>query len=225
MGAAPFDLRAAMLALNHPSGGVHVHARPLRPGSDAAPYADQLSRSRFCLVARGAGLHSYRLSEAVSCGCVPLVLADGWVMPLEVSDGSSSLPGGPEHASPYATPMELLLPMWPPLYSAKVNATPTALHAAAASEALWPPLRGTGWEEHFVPTASTPRQVAVTVGPYYLRLSEADWWAAEQVAQWAASGGLLDKLAARLPVAWRVVFEDPVRAGLLAAARRPPPRV
>lgn len=198
---------------------------PRSRGSDAAPFAAQLSSSRFCLVARGAGLHSYRLSEAVSCGCVPLVVADGWVMPLEVTDGLSSGPARSHQRASAPAPIEALLPLWPRPRLAVVNATPSTVHVAAAAEALWPALRGTGWEEHFVPSASKPRPVAVTVGPYYLRLREADWWAAERVAMWAERSGVLRTLAARLPVAWLVVFEDPVRGALLAAARRPPPPV
>ncbi|KAA0154579.1 hypothetical protein FNF27_02308 [Cafeteria roenbergensis] len=41
--------------------------------------------------------------------------------------------------------------------------------------------------------------------------------------RWAEQGGLLPGLAARVQAAWRVVFADPVRAALLAAAGRPPP--
>lgn len=42
-----------------------------------------LADSKFLLVPRGYGLHSYRLWEALHAGAVPVVLADGWVLPFE----------------------------------------------------------------------------------------------------------------------------------------------
>mmetsp|Transcript_45618 Transcript_45618/g.114791 ORF Transcript_45618/g.114791 Transcript_45618/m.114791 type:complete len:404 (-) Transcript_45618:63-1274(-) len=49
----------------------------------ATPYADLLASSQFALVIKGNGLHSYRLLEALSCGCIPVIIADNFVLPLE----------------------------------------------------------------------------------------------------------------------------------------------
>lgn len=48
----------------------------------ALTYPELLSSSVFALVPRGGGLHSYRFVETLSCGAVPVVLADDWEMPL-----------------------------------------------------------------------------------------------------------------------------------------------
>ncbi len=42
-----------------------------------------LARSVFAFVPRGDALFSYRLLEALSFGCIPIVLADGWVLPFD----------------------------------------------------------------------------------------------------------------------------------------------
>jgi hypothetical protein len=50
--------------------------------TDAA-FTDLLARSIFAFVPRGDALFSYRLLEALSFGCIPIVLADGWVLPFD----------------------------------------------------------------------------------------------------------------------------------------------
>ncbi len=50
-----------------------------------AAYAELLASSVFAFVPRGDALFSYRLLEAMSFGCIPIVLADGWVLPFDTS--------------------------------------------------------------------------------------------------------------------------------------------
>ena len=44
-------------------------------------YEALITNSLFCLVPEGCGSHSYRLFEALSLGCIPVVLADHYVPP------------------------------------------------------------------------------------------------------------------------------------------------
>jgi len=46
-------------------------------------YFELLQRSVFALVPRGDCMFSYRLLEALSFGCVPVVISDGWVLPFD----------------------------------------------------------------------------------------------------------------------------------------------
>ena len=48
-------------------------------------YVALMKKSVFALVPRGDCLFSYRLLEAISYGCVPVILADGWVLPFDRS--------------------------------------------------------------------------------------------------------------------------------------------
>jgi Exostosin family len=48
-------------------------------------YQELLSNSIFAFVPRGDALFSYRLLEALSFGCIPVILSDGWVLPLDRS--------------------------------------------------------------------------------------------------------------------------------------------
>jgi len=52
-------------------------------------YHSLLSHSTFALVPPGWGLHTMRLLESMSVGCIPVIIADGWVLPFhEVLDWS-----------------------------------------------------------------------------------------------------------------------------------------
>lgn len=46
-------------------------------------YGALLAASRFAFVPRGDALFSYRLLEAMSYGCIPIVVSEGWVLPFD----------------------------------------------------------------------------------------------------------------------------------------------
>ena len=46
-------------------------------------FTDLLAKSLFAFVPRGDALFSYRLLEAMSFGCIPIVVSDGWVLPFD----------------------------------------------------------------------------------------------------------------------------------------------
>lgn len=77
LGVPHFDVRAELLSLNSQLG-----ITALNTTDDRIHYLDLLSRSQFAAVPRGAGLHSYRFVEAMSCGAIPVVLSDDWVLPF-----------------------------------------------------------------------------------------------------------------------------------------------
>lgn len=54
-------------------------------GTVDSPYVELMARSRFAFVPRGDSLFSYRLLEAMSFGCIPVVISDGWVLPFDRS--------------------------------------------------------------------------------------------------------------------------------------------
>jgi hypothetical protein len=66
-----------------PSG--HVGRIDATTGEVDHAYADLMSRSVFAVIPRGDAMFSYRLTEALSFGCIPIVLSDGWVLPFDYS--------------------------------------------------------------------------------------------------------------------------------------------
>lgn len=46
-------------------------------------YADLMAASVFAFVPRGDALFSYRLLEAMSFGCIPVILSDNWILPFD----------------------------------------------------------------------------------------------------------------------------------------------
>ncbi|KAI9012257.1 exostosin family-domain-containing protein [Hyaloraphidium curvatum] len=66
------------------------HLCPLDAVQSAAGpgYDELLAGARFGLVPRGCGVHSYRLSDLLRAGTVPVILADGFVPPLLEASGT-----------------------------------------------------------------------------------------------------------------------------------------
>ena len=52
-------------------------------GVKDASYSNALKESNFAIVPRGDALFSYRLLEVMSYGCIPVIISDGWVLPLD----------------------------------------------------------------------------------------------------------------------------------------------
>jgi hypothetical protein len=52
-------------------------------GAKDDSYADLMAASTFAFVPRGDALFSYRLLEAMSYGCIPVVLSDNWLLPFD----------------------------------------------------------------------------------------------------------------------------------------------
>jgi hypothetical protein len=65
------------------SDNVVILVEGITPSSEynSWEYADVLLLSRFTLAPRGLGLHSYRLVEAMSAGCIPVIISDGYAWP------------------------------------------------------------------------------------------------------------------------------------------------
>ncbi|GKY97190.1 hypothetical protein MPSEU_000677400 [Mayamaea pseudoterrestris] len=45
-------------------------------------FMDDIVQSQFSAVPRGDNLFSYRFTEVLSAGAIPIILADGWVLPF-----------------------------------------------------------------------------------------------------------------------------------------------
>ena len=62
---------------------VDVHPNCSFRSATGLGYGDLLTHTRFALIPRGHGLFSYRLTEALSAGAIPVILADGLVLPFD----------------------------------------------------------------------------------------------------------------------------------------------
>jgi hypothetical protein len=91
-GVLSHPVRQALLALHDPSNGIvceavesanHVGRIDAVAQTVDGRYVELMERSVFALVPRGDALYSYRLTEAISFGCIPVVLSDGWVLPFD----------------------------------------------------------------------------------------------------------------------------------------------
>lgn len=90
-GAATHPIREALTSLNASPGFLCevVGANGYYGKIDAtagvvdSAYYDLLNESLFAIVPRGDTHFSYRLLEALSFGCIPIILSDGWVLPFD----------------------------------------------------------------------------------------------------------------------------------------------
>lgn len=62
--------------------GDDTHQYKLRPGRNHDSYAEGLLSTNFGVCPRGVGLATRRTLETLAAGAVPVVLADGWVLPF-----------------------------------------------------------------------------------------------------------------------------------------------
>ena len=90
-GAPSHPVRHALAALAGEPGFVvrlvdprqHMGRIDAENGASDGAYEELLDRSLFSFVPRGDALFSYRLLEAMARGSIPVILADGWVLPFD----------------------------------------------------------------------------------------------------------------------------------------------
>ena len=73
--------RKELAKLNDPGSGVVIKKGAM--GLDPVPL---LKNSLFGAAPRGDNLFSYRFTEVLSCGAIPVVYADGWVLPFRLEE-------------------------------------------------------------------------------------------------------------------------------------------
>jgi hypothetical protein len=61
----------------------HVGRIDAMSGKADGAYLEMLAASTFAFVPRGDALFSYRFLEAMSFGCIPVILSDNWVLPFD----------------------------------------------------------------------------------------------------------------------------------------------
>ena len=85
-------IRKSLFALHNGSDIICIdttedRAEAARRGGNGFPPADEQAislhaASRFALCPRGDAVYSFRMAEALSCGAIPVVIGDGWVLPF-----------------------------------------------------------------------------------------------------------------------------------------------
>ena len=78
---ATHPIRAELAKLNNATAGILI-LDSSDEESNGYDYDELMSSSMFTLVVRGDREYSYRFTEAVCSGAVPVLLADGWVAPF-----------------------------------------------------------------------------------------------------------------------------------------------
>ncbi len=84
-------VRVAMMGLNDYPGffcelvepGNHYGRLDAERDKSDAAYVSLMADSEFAMVPRGDAHYSYRLLEALSFGCLPVIISDGWVLPFD----------------------------------------------------------------------------------------------------------------------------------------------
>lgn len=79
---ATSKVREEIGELHDPENGVVIVDSSIRE-SDKYTYEEVMSDSVYTLVVRGDAEFSYRFSEGVCSGAIPILIADGWVPPFE----------------------------------------------------------------------------------------------------------------------------------------------
>ena len=73
-------IRAELAKLHNSTAGIIISDSSKE--DNGYDYDDLMSSSKFTLVVRGDAEYSYRFTEAVCSGAVPVLVADGWVPPF-----------------------------------------------------------------------------------------------------------------------------------------------
>tara|TARA_R100001244_G_C5152282_1_gene129839 strand:- start:731 stop:1147 length:417 start_codon:yes stop_codon:yes gene_type:complete len=68
-----------------PTNAWHYNKSPEEQEGNKNMYSEVLRRSEYALCPRGTGISTIRLFECLSFGCIPIIIADGYVKPLEDS--------------------------------------------------------------------------------------------------------------------------------------------
>ncbi len=76
-GRVTWPVRAAVYELNN---GDDVIATQRATGTE---FEKLMLNTKFALMPRGLGSHMHRLMEALTAGCIPVIISDGYVWPME----------------------------------------------------------------------------------------------------------------------------------------------
>lgn len=82
LGSVGLDVRHRLLSLDNGRDIVMISPNTTDDRRSPRYYLDLLLRSRFAVVPRGGGLHSFRFVEVLAAGAIPVVMSDYWVIPF-----------------------------------------------------------------------------------------------------------------------------------------------